>query len=151
MAVGQVSFHNDKKVKRGTFNYPVFLMSSPLSPSVSTFNYPVFLMSSPLSPSVSTFNEARHILIAVHVQTRDNAIVNRLNKTKVEKEVDHESDRQERLRLEGRKKKVEVLERVCPSIFPSSSYPTTEFVPLILTTSSPPASRIDILKRRIEE
>jgi hypothetical protein len=49
----------------------------------------------------------------VHVQTRDNAIVNRLNKTKIEKEVDHESDRQERLRLEGRKKKAEVLERVC--------------------------------------
>jgi hypothetical protein len=36
----------------------------------------------------------------------------------VEKEVDHESDRQERLRLEGRKKKVEVLERVClPLLF----------------------------------
>jgi hypothetical protein len=38
--------------------------------------------------------------------------VNRLNKTKIEKEVDHESERQERLRAEGRKKKVEVLERV---------------------------------------
>jgi hypothetical protein len=61
--------------------------------------------------------------MTVHVQTRDNAIVNRLNKTKV----DHESDRQERLRLEGRKKKVEVLERVCPSSFSIapviSSYP----------------------------
>jgi hypothetical protein len=45
--------------------------------------------------------------------------VNRLNKTKIEKEVDHESDRQERLRVEGRKKKVEVLERVCPIPFDS--------------------------------
>lgn len=61
------------------------------------------------------------MLMAVHVQTRDNAIVNRLNKTKIEKEVDHESDRQERLRLEGRKKKVEVLERVCHFFVPFSS------------------------------
>ncbi|KAL1406817.1 hypothetical protein Q8F55_006226 [Vanrija albida] len=63
MAVGQVSFHNDKKVKR------------------------------------------------VKISTRDNAIVNRLNKTKVEKEVDHEAERQERLRAEGRKKKAEAIER----------------------------------------
>lgn len=46
-----------------------------------------------------------------HVSTRDNAIVNRLNKTKVEKEVDHEAERQERLRLEGKKKKAEAIER----------------------------------------
>ncbi|WWC61022.1 uncharacterized protein I303_103600 [Kwoniella dejecticola CBS 10117] len=63
MAVGQVSFHADKKVKR------------------------------------------------IRVPTRDNAIVNRLNKTKVEREVDHESERQERLREEGRKKKGEAIER----------------------------------------
>ncbi|WVW82986.1 hypothetical protein I302_105002 [Kwoniella bestiolae CBS 10118] len=64
MAVGQVSFHSDKKVKR------------------------------------------------VHVPSRDNAIVNRLNKTKIEKEVDHEAERQERLREEGKKKKVEAIDRV---------------------------------------
>ncbi|AAW41900.1 hypothetical protein CNBB1970 [Cryptococcus deneoformans B-3501A] len=46
-----------------------------------------------------------------HVSTRDNAIVNRLNKTKIEKEIDHEAERQERLRLEGRKKKAEAIER----------------------------------------
>ncbi|KAK8869683.1 hypothetical protein IAR55_000251 [Kwoniella newhampshirensis] len=63
MAVGQVSFHSDQKVKR------------------------------------------------VHVATRENAIVNRLNKTKVEKEVDHEAERQDRLREEGRKKKAEATER----------------------------------------
>lgn len=39
-------------------------------------------------------------------------IVNRLNKTKIEKEVDHESERQERLRIEGRKKKAEAVDRV---------------------------------------
>lgn len=49
---------------------------------------------------------------AAHVSTRDNAIVNRLNKTKIEKEIDHEAERQERLRLEGRKKKAEAIERV---------------------------------------
>ncbi len=64
MAVGQVSFHSDKKVKR------------------------------------------------VKISTRDNAIVNRLNKSKVEREVDHESERQERLRAEGRKKKAEAITRV---------------------------------------
>lgn len=49
---------------------------------------------------------------AAHVPARDNAIVNRLNKTKVEKEVDHEGDRQARLKEEGRRKKAEALERV---------------------------------------
>ncbi|TFK40491.1 DUF814-domain-containing protein [Crucibulum laeve] len=53
MAVGQVSFHNDKKVKR------------------------------------------------VHVITRQNAIVNRLNKTKVERVVDHEQERVDRIKKES--------------------------------------------------
>ncbi|KAG5724301.1 Coiled-coil domain-containing protein 25 [Termitomyces sp. T112] len=52
MAVGQVSFHNDKRVKR------------------------------------------------VHVAKRENPIVNRLNKTKVERVVDHEQERIERLKAE---------------------------------------------------
>ncbi|KAF7293804.1 NFACT-R-1 domain-containing protein [Mycena chlorophos] len=53
MAVGQVSFHNDKRVKR------------------------------------------------VHVPKRENPIVNRLTKTKVERVVDHEAERIERMRKEG--------------------------------------------------
>ncbi|GLB38560.1 putative protein with domain of unknown function (DUF814) [Lyophyllum shimeji] len=53
MAVGQVSFHNDKRVKR------------------------------------------------VHVAKRENAIVNRLNKTKVETEVDHEQERVDRIKKES--------------------------------------------------
>lgn len=64
MAVGAVTFHNDRKVKR------------------------------------------------FHVKEKDNAIVNRLNKTKREVEVDHEAERQDRLREEGRKKKAKAIEDV---------------------------------------
>ena len=53
MAVGQVSFHNDKRVKR------------------------------------------------VHVPKRENPIVNRLNKTKVEKDVDHEQEKTDRIKKEA--------------------------------------------------
>jgi hypothetical protein len=53
MAVGQVSFHNDKRVKR------------------------------------------------VHVAKRENPIVNRLNKTKSEREVDHEQERIDRIKKES--------------------------------------------------
>jgi len=60
MAVGQVSFHSDKKVKR------------------------------------------------VHVETRQNPIVNRLNKTKVEKQVDHEQERIDRIKAENAVKRAAV-------------------------------------------
>jgi len=53
MAVGQVSFHNDKRVKR------------------------------------------------VHIPKRENVIVNRLNKTKVERVVDHEAEQIERVKREN--------------------------------------------------
>ncbi|KAG7571326.1 hypothetical protein FFLO_00678 [Filobasidium floriforme] len=46
-----------------------------------------------------------------HVPARENAIVNRLNKTKVEKEVDHEAERQARLKAEGRVKKAAAIEQ----------------------------------------
>lgn len=55
----------------------------------------------------------------MHVSTRDNATVNRLNKTKVEKEVDHEAERQDRLREEGKKKKAEATDRVSDSNAPA--------------------------------
>jgi hypothetical protein len=80
MATGQVSFHSDKKVRRGKCPKPKY-----------------------------SGNQADSI---VHVATRDNAIVNRLNKTKMEKEVDYEQERQDRLKAEGRKKKVAAEERV---------------------------------------
>ncbi|KAH9060197.1 cytoplasmic protein [Lactarius vividus] len=56
MAVGQVSFHNDKRVR-------------------------------------------------LHVPKRENAIVNRLNKTKVERVVDHEAERIERVKSENAAKR----------------------------------------------
>ncbi|KAG1829863.1 cytoplasmic protein [Suillus fuscotomentosus] len=58
MAVGQVSFHSDKQVKR------------------------------------------------VHIPKRENVIVNRLNKTKVERDVDHEQERVERIKKENAEKRV---------------------------------------------
>lgn len=129
MAVGQVSFHNDKKVKRGTSPLP---FSHPTFPAVLSFSLPQLpsQLSSRSIPSV--INQSQHprnlcptheLIVSVHVQSRENAIVNRLNKTKVEKEVDHESERQERLRIEGRKKKSEAQERVCPSLFFLHSFP----------------------------
>ncbi|TFK70554.1 cytoplasmic protein [Pluteus cervinus] len=63
MAVGQVSFHNDKRVKR------------------------------------------------VHVAQRENPIVNRLNKTKVEKQVDHEQERVDRIKKENAAKRVAAAEK----------------------------------------
>ncbi|KAH8801948.1 cytoplasmic protein [Flagelloscypha sp. PMI_526] len=63
MAVGQVSFHSDKKVKR------------------------------------------------IHVAQRENPIVNRLNKTKVEKEVDHEAERIERIKQESAARRAEAANR----------------------------------------
>ena len=68
MAVGQVSFHDPRKVKR------------------------------------------------VIVATRENAIINRLNKTKVEKQVDHENERIERIKKENAVKRTAAAAKVrlCP-------------------------------------
>ncbi|KAF8349386.1 cytoplasmic protein [Amanita rubescens] len=63
MAVGQVSFHNDKRC------------------------------------------------IEVHVAKRENPIVNRLNKTKVEREVNHEQERVDRLKAEAAQKRAAATER----------------------------------------
>ncbi|KAJ7726529.1 cytoplasmic protein [Mycena metata] len=63
MAVGQVSFHSDKKVKR------------------------------------------------VHIPQRENPIVNRLNKTKVERVVDHEQDRVDRLKREAATRRAAASEK----------------------------------------
>ncbi|CEL56906.1 Coiled-coil domain-containing protein 25 OS=Danio rerio GN=ccdc25 PE=1 SV=1 [Rhizoctonia solani AG-1 IB] len=63
MAVGQVSFHHNNRVKR------------------------------------------------VHVPERVNAIVNRLNKTKVVREVDHEQEKVDRIKAESAKRKAAALEK----------------------------------------
>lgn len=48
----------------------------------------------------------------MYVAKRENAIVNRLNKTKVEREVDHEQERVERVRREQQVKRAEAAARV---------------------------------------
>ncbi|KZV76163.1 cytoplasmic protein [Peniophora sp. CONT] len=63
MATGQVSFHNDKRVKR------------------------------------------------VYVAKRENAIVNRLNKTKSVRDVDHEAERQERIKAENQVKRAAAAQK----------------------------------------
>ncbi|KAF5376814.1 hypothetical protein D9757_008900 [Collybiopsis confluens] len=63
MAVGQVSFHNEKRVKR------------------------------------------------VHVIARENPVVNRLNKTKTERQVDHEQERVERVKRESAARRASAAEK----------------------------------------
>ncbi|KAG8214939.1 cytoplasmic protein, partial [Butyriboletus roseoflavus] len=63
MAVGQVSFHSDKRVKR------------------------------------------------IHVPKRENPIVNRLNKTKIEKVIDHEQEKIDRVKKENARKHVAAAQR----------------------------------------
>ncbi|KAI0322082.1 hypothetical protein OF83DRAFT_1167871 [Amylostereum chailletii] len=69
MAVGQVSFHNDKRVKR------------------------------------------------VHIAKRENPIVNRMNKTKVVRDVDHEAERIERLKTENAIKRAAAAQKVRPPVY----------------------------------
>jgi hypothetical protein len=53
------------------------------------------------------------IITTVHVETRENAIVNRLNKTKVERAVDHEQEKIDRLKQEHAVKKAAAAAKVC--------------------------------------
>ena len=65
--------------------------------------------------------DANVILLAlssVHVAKRENAIVNRLNKTKVEKKVDHEQERVDRIKQETAVKRAAANERVRITTFP---------------------------------
>jgi len=52
------------------------------------------------------------IILAVHVPKRENPIVNRLNKTKIEKEVDHEQERIERVKRENAEKRAVAVQNV---------------------------------------
>ncbi|KAH9480692.1 Coiled-coil domain-containing protein 25 [Psilocybe cubensis] len=49
--------------------------------------------------------------IEVHVATRENAIVNRLNKTKTERQVDHEQERIDRIKKENAIKRAAAAEK----------------------------------------
>lgn len=53
----------------------------------------------------------------MHVATRENAIVNRLNKTKVERQVDHEQEQVDRLKKENAIKRAAAAEKVVTSSF----------------------------------
>jgi hypothetical protein len=48
----------------------------------------------------------------VHVETRQNPIVNRLNKTKIEKQVDHEQERIDRIKAENTVKRAAAVAKV---------------------------------------
>ena len=54
----------------------------------------------------------RTSLESVHVAKRENVIVNRLNKTKVEREVDHEQERVDRIKRENASKRAAAAEKV---------------------------------------
>ncbi|WFD06237.1 hypothetical protein MVES1_001580 [Malassezia vespertilionis] len=61
--------------------------------------------------AVTFFNDQR--VKRFYVKERENAIVNRLNKTRVERQIDYAAERQERERALGRKKKEFALQQVC--------------------------------------
>ena len=54
----------------------------------------------------------RRSSLPVYIQKRENVIVNRLNKTKVEREVDHEQERQERVKKENEIKRAAAVAQV---------------------------------------
>ncbi|KAH7304812.1 hypothetical protein B0J17DRAFT_735977 [Rhizoctonia solani] len=56
-----------------------------------------------------------------HIPERVNAIVNRLNKTKVVREVDHEQERVDRIKVESAKRKAAALEKVLASFLTRTS------------------------------
>ena len=58
----------------------------------------------------------------VYVAKRENPIVNRLNKTKIVRDVDHEAERQERIKRENQVKRAAAAQKV--RFRPSSPTPT---------------------------
>ncbi|ELU36404.1 cytoplasmic protein [Rhizoctonia solani AG-1 IA] len=58
-----------------------------------------------------TFELSSGLIRVVHVPERVNAIVNRLNKTKVVREVDHEQEKVDRIKAESAKRKAAALEK----------------------------------------
>lgn len=53
----------------------------------------------------------------MHVPKRENVIVNRLNKTKVEREVDHENEKVERIKKENAVKRAAAVAKVLATYF----------------------------------
>jgi len=50
--------------------------------------------------------------VAVYVEKRENPIVNRLTKTKVEREVDHEQERVDRVKRENATRRAAAIQQV---------------------------------------
>jgi hypothetical protein len=64
------------------------------------------------------FQSAEIKPFTVHVAMRENPIVNRLNKTKVEKQVDHEQERVDRIKRENAAKRAAAVEKVSFHVHP---------------------------------
>ena len=77
----------------------------------------------------------------VHIAARENPIVNRLNKTKIEREVDHEAEKAERLREEAAGRRQEAAAKVSTLPHP---------LPPLLTKLQRKAE-LELAKKREEE
>lgn len=53
----------------------------------------------------------------MYIEKRENPIVNRLNKTKAERQVDHEEERQERVKRENAVKRAAAAAQVCQRLY----------------------------------
>jgi hypothetical protein len=62
--------------------------------------------------SVTYFITTQPNRCKVHVAKRENPIVNRLNKTKIEKDVDHEQEKVDRLKAESAIRRQQAAEKV---------------------------------------
>lgn len=92
----------------GTCQVTGLTSSSPLPPLILFSLLPSHFS----HPSPNPTHPISHQVKRVYVKDRENAIVNRLNKTKREIDVDHEMVRQEREREQGREKKAKATELV---------------------------------------
>ena len=107
MAVGQVSFHSDKKV----------CLHFCFSPSFYLFTFFLGQTRCFQSHLWNPDSELMSMCYQVYVEKRENPIVNRLNKTKEERLVDHEQERLDRIKKENAVKRAAAAEKV-PCVTP---------------------------------
>ena len=119
MAVGQVSFHNDKKVP--LYLLTMLYLTHPYNRSNEVFSHKVKCVGRRTYASLDS----------VHVAKRENAIVNRLNKSKVEREVDHEQERVDRIKRENAVKRAAAAEKVIQFREVFGSFSNSAMFPLI--------------------
>lgn len=106
-------------------------------PALSTY-LPIHPHPSSLIPSVFSVALLQlNSTTPVHVPKRENPIINRLNKTKVERQVDHEQERQDRIRRENAAKRAAAAAKVCilsSRLTPSPSITIRTFFPFQLSS-----------------